>query len=173
MLLYNSSHAISLLFIHVVICTIHRRRLWVAARARDHPIIKMGGKTRLLPPIIRRELFLFFYLKKWTWKKAEERKIQRKGSKFWMKGVNFWKKLSMTKKSPQKFLRIEGDFFQNFFRKLSENIFSQNFCPPNICDPKFCPPIFMTSLRRWTECVSSSHKNCIKCPPSTSSFTHA
>jgi len=48
-----------------------------------------------------------------------------------MKGVIFFK-LSMTKKGPQKFLRIEGDLFQNI---LSENIFFLNFCPsPNICD---------------------------------------
>jgi len=31
-----------------------------------------------------------------------------------MKGVNFWKKLSMTKKGPQKFLRIEGYLKKKF-----------------------------------------------------------
>src|SRR6218665_2638498 len=91
-------------------------------------------------------MFYFSYLKK-NMKESRNRdkegKIQRKGSKFLMKGVNFWKKLSMTKKGLQK-------FFKKIFRMLSESIFSLNFCPPpDICDPNVCPPIFMTSLRRW------------------------
>jgi len=47
----------------------------------------------------------------------------------------------MTKKSPQKSERIEGDFFK-FLRILSENICSQKFCP-NICDPNFCHPQYL------------------------------
>ena len=67
----------------------------------------------------------------------KERKIQRKGSKFFMKGVNFVKKLSMTKKGHQNIFENRR-IFQFFFRMLSEIIFSLNFCPP----------IFMTSLCR-------------------------
>src|SRR6218665_1078751 len=79
----------------------------------------------------------------------KERKIQRKGSKFLIKGVNFWKKLSMTKKKSLEIFENRRGFFQKFFRMLCENIFSKNFCHPNICDPNFSPPIFMTSLGRW------------------------
>jgi len=46
----------------------------------------------------------------------------------------------MTKKGPQKCLRIEGDFFQIFFTMLSENIFSLNFCPPIFVTQSFAPP---------------------------------
>ena len=44
----------------------------------------------------------------------------------------------MTKRKSSEFFYIR--FFSNFFRMLSENIFSLNFCPPNICDPNCCSP---------------------------------
>ena len=113
----------------------------------------MGGQKPFLPPpIIRREFVIFFILFK-TWKKAE---TETKKEKYKEKGVHFEWRVSFfektcwwLKRDPQKFQRIEGDFFK-IFRMLSENIFSQNFCFPNICDLNFCPPIFMTSLRRWS-----------------------
>jgi len=71
--------------------------------------------------------------------RVQERKIQRKGSKFWMKDVNFWKSCRWLKKGHQKFLRIEG-FFQNFLRMLSENIFSLNFCSTIFVTQIFAPP---------------------------------
>src|SRR6218665_3566949 len=48
------------------------------------PIIKMGAKKPFCPPIIRREFFLVFLLKKMkeSRNRDKERKIQRKGSKF-------------------------------------------------------------------------------------------
>ena len=65
-----------------------------------------------------------------------------------MKGVNFCKKLSMTKKGSSEIFENKRMFFKIVLRMLSENIFSKNVCPPDICDPNFCTPIFMTSLRR-------------------------
>ena len=97
-------------------------------------------------------MFYFSYLKKNTKEsrnRDKERKIQRKGSKFLMKGVHFWKKLSMTKTRSSEIFENRRVFLKISFRMLSENIFSLNFCPPDICDSNVCPPIFMTSLRRW------------------------
>src|SRR6218665_1345284 len=55
-----------------------------------------------------------------------------------MKGVNFVRKLSMTKKRSSEILeRI--DF-------LSENKFAQNFCPPIFVTKIFAPPIFVTQI---------------------------
>ena len=119
------------------------------------PIIKKGAKHLFWPPpIIRREFFIFLFKKenmKESRNRDKEREIQRKGSKFWMKGVNFWKRSS-------KILENKGNFFSNFFRMLSENIVSQNFAPPNIFDSNFCPfniydkstPVLERSIYRWT-----------------------
>ena len=81
----------------------------------------------------------------------KERKIQRKGSKFWMKGVNFKKKLSMIKKRYSEIFENRRGFLKKKFWMLSENIFSQNFCTPIFVTQIFGSPIFMTSLRR---CIS-------------------
>ena len=73
-------------------------------------------------------------------KRDKERKIQRKGTKFWMKGGNFWKSCRWLKKGHQKFLRIEG-FFQNLFENVVWKYIFPKFLPPPIfCDPNFCPP---------------------------------
>jgi len=57
-----------------------------------------------------------------------------------MKGVNFVKKLSMTKKKVVRnleiFDRIEGNFIKIFCLKIN---LPKIFAPPNICDPNFCP----------------------------------
>jgi len=46
-----------------------------------------------------------------------------------MKGVHFFKKLSMTKKRSSEIFENRRGFFQIFFRMLLENIFSQIVCP--------------------------------------------
>src|SRR6218665_714003 len=64
-----------------------------------------------------------------------------------MKGVNFVKRLSMTKKKVvRNFGENRREFFKIFCLKIN---FPKIFVPPNICDPNFCPPIFMTSLCQW------------------------
>src|SRR6218665_3522116 len=67
-----------------------------------------------------------------------------------MKGVNFVKKLSMTKKRSSEIVeRIEGNFFKIFCLKIN---LPKIFAPPIFVTQIFAPPIFMTSLRR------SSHR---------------
>jgi len=105
-----------------------------AARVRATPIIKMGVKPLFCPPNNQRRIFYFFIFYKKNMKVSRnrdtERKIQSKGSKLCMKGVNFWKKLSMTKKR----------YFQNFFENVVWKCIFPKLLPPNICDPNFCPP---------------------------------
>src|SRR6218665_2544648 len=74
-----------------------------------------------------------------------------------MKGGNFVKKLSMTKKKVvRNFGENRRELFQDF---LSENKFAQNFCPPIFVTQIFAPPIFMTSLRRCTEIALISNQH--------------
>jgi len=54
-------------------------------------------------------------------KQRQRKKNTKKREYILNEGCQFFLKLSMTKKCPQKFLSIEGDLFHNF---LSENIFS-------------------------------------------------
>jgi len=73
---------------------------------------------------------------------TKKEKYKEKGSKFSMKGVNFWKKIVDDQKKSSEIFENRRIFFNFFLRMLSENIFSQNY-------PNLCPPIFMTSLRHW------------------------
>ena len=74
----------------------------------------------------------------------KERKIQRKGSKFWMKGVHFFKKLSMTKKR-----KGSSEIFENrrmFFKKFDNIVWKYifpKFLPPQYLWPKFLPPQYL------------------------------
>src|SRR6218665_2298206 len=100
----------------------------------------MGAKPLFCPPNNQRRIFHFCKENmKESRNRDKERKIQRKGSKFCMKGVNFFVKLSMT-------IKRSSEIFEN--RRIFSKYIFPKFLPPNICDPNFCPPIFMTSLRR-------------------------
>src|SRR6218665_487596 len=115
----------------------HRRRLW-GQPGHAPPIIRMGGKTPFCPPpIIRREVFNFVYLKKINTKKSRNRDNNTKRTEYILnERCQFCKKV-VEKKVVRNFGENRRELFQDF---LSESKFAQNFCPSNICDPNFCSP---------------------------------
>ena len=91
----------------------------------------MGAKPLFCPPIIRREA-------------ETETTIERKRSTFWIKGVNFVKKLSMTKKKVvRNFGENRRERFKIFCLKIT---FPKIFAPPIFVTQIFAPPIFVTQI---------------------------
>ena len=60
----------------------------------------------------------------------KERKIQRKGSKFWMKGVHFWKGCGWLKKRSSEIFENRRGFFRNFIDNVVWKYFFLKFLPP-------------------------------------------
>src|SRR6218665_1593131 len=88
-----------------------------------------------------------------------------------MKGVNFVKKLPMTKKKViRNFSENRRELFKIF---LSENKFPPNFSPPIFVTHILAPPIFMTSLFMTSlrRCPVLLNANCFElAPPSNYSW---